>query len=77
MAMMIRATTRPMSSHTPLPMPKIPLLNIMLRASPRVAASGAAPPKVPPMVPISVPMAYRPPVMDMKAYLKIQLMTTV
>ena len=77
MAMMIIATTRPMISHTLLPTPKIPPWSIMLTASPRVAASGAAPPKVPPMVPMSWPMAYRLPERDMKVYLKIQLMTTV
>ena len=76
-AMMAKEATRPTISHTPLPMPKMPLLNIMLRASPRVSASGAVPPKVPPMVAISVPIAYRLPEIPIQQYLKIQLMTTV
>ena len=75
--MMIRETTRPMSCHTPLPMPKKPLLAIMPTASPRVAASGAAAPKVGPMTLISWPMANRPPEMDIQVYLKIQPSTTV
>ena len=53
MAMIIIATTKPMISHMLFPMPKIPPPSIMLTASPRVSASGAAPPKVPPMAPIS------------------------
>ena len=76
-AMMTREITRPMISHAPLPKVKRPLLNIMLTASPRVAASGAAAPNVPPMAPISVPRAYRLPVMPIQQYLKIQPITTV
>ena len=75
--MMAREITRPTISHTPLPMPKMPLLNIMLSASPRVFASGAVAPKAPPMLPISVPSAYRLPEMLIQQYLKIQLITTV
>ena len=49
-AMMAKEATRPTISHTPLPMPQMPLMNIMLRAAPRVTGSGAASPKAPPMV---------------------------
>ena len=56
-AMMAREATRPTISHTPLPMPKMPLPNIMPRASLNVSAPGAAASKVPPMTAISVPIA--------------------
>ena len=77
MAMMTMATARPTISHTPLPVPKTPLRNIMPTASRKVSAPGAAASKAGTMRDMSCPMAYRPPERDRKAYLKIQLMITV
>ena len=73
MAMMTRLMTRPMTSQSPFPAPPRTADTL----SPMDAVSGAVAPKAPPMAFMSVPRANRPPVMDMKVYLKIQLKTTV
>ena len=49
MAIIIIATTRPMISHMLLPTPKIPPWSIMLTASPKVSAPGAAASKAGPI----------------------------
>ena len=83
-AMIAMETTRPMSCHTPLPIPNRPLENIAPtdctneNASPFAFVSVAeVASNAGPMMLMSCPIANRPPEIASQVYLKIQPSTTV